>query len=114
MAATDDDIAAIRAWIGDEPEDETEIQVVWARANGVYGSALEILRRRRAALIAEPIKLGIDGEITEDRTENLKALVSLIDELTPLAAAESANETVAPVGYVTTSTLVRPDRPRRR
>lgn len=119
MHATAGDLIAVRGWIGPDitgvgPTD-AQIQESWDRLGTTAKVALEFTRVARSRMLSEPIKLVIDGEITEDRTANLAALNQDIETLSRLVAVDDAHLSHTPstnAGYATTGTMIRPDRSR--
>ena len=106
----DPHVSEIRSHIGiTVPPSDAALTAAYARLGSVEAVAAEILRQRRAELLANPLKFSLDGDYSEDRTENVKALERLIDSLdaavvTPTEAASTS---------VSVVTMVRPDLSRR-
>lgn len=109
MAASDTQLAEIREWIGDDPDDST-VQALWTAYGTVNRVSLSVLRRRRAALLADPAKLSIDGETSEDWTANLNALDSDIAALEGGVVTDTVDPDAA-AGFATVGQMVRTDRP---
>lgn len=109
---TPDEIAVIREWTGDEPNDPA-LEAIRLRVTSVLGVALSVLRSRRTVLLdTGPAKRGVDGEVNEDWSLNLKALDADIAALTRLVGAEDAGIATTP-GVATAGVLVRCDQPSR-
>lgn len=109
MAATTADLEAIRSWVGDTPSDSS-IQSTWVAAGEtVEATALSILRRRRANLVADPLKFGADGDWSQDATANLKALDADIATLDSLVSTVDLS---GGLPTVTTSKLLHPGQAR--
>lgn len=92
-AITAEDIEDIRDWVGVEPADSV-IEAAWARA-GEHSdrTALVILRRRRADLIATPGKFSVEGDYSQDTTANLDRLDRQIARLERLVPGETDEST---------------------
>jgi hypothetical protein len=112
MAATANQLAEIREWVGDDTDDPTDstLTTLWDRLGSVPGVARAVLRARLSEYLAEPVKLSIDGEISEDRTANIAVLRALLVRLDSEVDAVDAG--VAP-GVATVGALVRCDQPAR-
>ncbi|WP_327073243.1 hypothetical protein OG196_14450 [Kitasatospora purpeofusca] len=63
-----------------------------ARLGTARNVALEVLAERRAALLAEPLRLVVDGVVTMDRTGNLTGLER---QITALQDATGPDDTPA-------------------
>ncbi|TQF05541.1 hypothetical protein E6W39_29075 [Kitasatospora acidiphila] len=80
--------------------DHTDLATRYARLGTARSVAAEILAERRARLLAEPLRLVVDGVITTDNTANLagleRQLASLADAIAPddPAAAEDGHQLV--------------------
>ena len=75
----------------------------------MYATALEVLRERRANLVANPLNVTLVGDYSEDASKNLAALDADLASLEELAAVE-ANDPGE--GSITFGQLTRPDRER--
>lgn len=91
MAASADELAAIRAWVGSTPDD-TAVNAKWDRLLSVEAVALEILRGRRADYEASPASLSVSGEFSMGVGDNIKSLTA------DIAALELAVASGSPVG----------------
>lgn len=92
----EDDIEAVRDWVGATPDDGTIVGVV-ARAGSPHAAALSILRRRRADILAAPAVLSEDGGLSRTWTENLSALAAQISRLEGIVGEAAAGPTGAAV-----------------
>lgn len=94
MAATADELAAIRAWVGAAPDDAT-LQVQWTRQADVYAVSLDVLRARLADLITT-VDLDVDGFVREGapNAEQIKALRSMIATLEGLVPTDELDPDV--------------------
>lgn len=82
MAITAEEIAEVRAHIGDdEPPTDADITTAFDRLGSVEAVALEVIRKRLAAIRAKAMKFTADGDYTEDWSGNEKALVKQAAEL---------------------------------
>lgn len=75
-------LARIREHVGSRPDD-TAVETAFGLAgNGtIEAAALSILRARRADLLLNPTAFAVQGDYSENRTENLKALNARIADL---------------------------------
>ncbi|GAA0695198.1 hypothetical protein GCM10010193_57420 [Kitasatospora atroaurantiaca] len=66
----------VRAWLLAQlgPTDLTELSGRYERLRSARAVALEVLSERRARLLAEPLRLVVDGVVTMDQTGNLTGL----------------------------------------
>ena len=81
MALDADVLALLRVWVGSAPADATERAVQEAdfearydRLASVEAVALEVLRQRRADILADPAKGSIDGDASWDWQANIERL----------------------------------------
>lgn len=107
-ALGDPGVASVRAIIGNaDPPSDAAISAAVASV-GVQNAAIQFLRERRATLLANPLKVTLDGDYTEDWSANVKAL----DALIATVAKETEAAVAAVEGGLTTGRLVRPERAR--
>ncbi|WP_282795775.1 hypothetical protein [Streptomyces sp. CC224B] len=61
--------------------DTTDLDQRYARLHSLRAVALEVLRERRAALLAQPLKVALSGVVSVDTSGNVTALERQIAEL---------------------------------
>lgn len=101
MALDADVLAVLRSWVGETPDDAT-LEAKFDRLGSVAAVVLEVLRERRAALLAGPIEWTTEDGYRENNKENLKALDALISDVIGGAVGD-------PVARVTRTQLTRPE-----
>ena len=79
-ALTEDQIVAIRRFIGDEPVD-ADLQPMYVRYENLKGVVLEVLQTRRANLLASPLQFSVVGEYGQNARWNVEYLTDLIDKI---------------------------------
>ncbi|WP_435058513.1 hypothetical protein [Streptomyces sp. bgisy060] len=93
--------------------DTTDLETRYARLHALRAVALEVLRERRAALLAQPLKVTLTGVVSVDTSGNVAALDRQIAELedpaTPVPGEGTPGDPDAPVGSI----LYLRERPRR-
>ncbi|MFD5451193.1 hypothetical protein [Streptomyces sp. NPDC127100] len=76
--------------------DTTDLETRYARLHSLRAVALEVLRERRATLIAQPLKVTLSGVVSVDTSGNVTVLDRLIAELedptTPVPGEETPGE----------------------
>ena len=77
---TDAQYAYLKSQLGPEPSRQ-DLDVRYARLGTVRDVAVEVLRERRAALVADPLSLTINGVATVATVENVRAIERQIAEL---------------------------------
>ncbi|MFD9796785.1 hypothetical protein ACFWXK_38210 [Streptomyces sp. NPDC059070] len=79
MALTEPDLAYLRAQLGtvDQADAETRLR----RLGDVRMVAVEILRERRATLVADPLTVTVQGVATVNNAENVRALERQIADI---------------------------------
>lgn len=111
-AATDDQHAAVRRWVGADETDPTRTTIdAWIEREGTTDkAALAILQTRRASILTGPSSWSASGDYSENWRDTLAALDDLIGQLEAVVAAADLAAGVAlpdsPVGCLT-----RGDRP---
>ncbi|MFC4512207.1 hypothetical protein [Streptomyces ehimensis] len=70
--------------------DTTDLQTRYLRLRSARAVALEILNERLAKLLAEPLKVSVNGVVTVDQTTNVSALERRI---TAVAADTAPDDT---------------------
>lgn len=100
---SDEDLAYIRSRIGTAvPPSDVELATTLKRLGTPADVVLEVLEGRWATLVSQPTKLSLEGDMSIDTSENLKALK---EQLVAARVATGAKPLV--VGH-----LIRSDRPR--
>ncbi|GAA1111353.1 hypothetical protein [Streptomyces javensis] len=93
--------------------DTTDLEQRYARLHSLRAVALEVLRERRATLLAQPLKVALSGVVSVDTSGNVAALDRQIEELedpaTPVPGEETPGEGDGPGGGM----LYLRERPRR-
>jgi len=89
-----DQVAWLLSHVGVDA-DMADLAARFARLGRVRAVALEVLRERHAALLADPLRVTVSGVVTVDNVENLRALER------QLAAVESgdAPDVAEPSGH---------------
>ncbi|MGW6393338.1 hypothetical protein ACWFR1_23155 [Streptomyces sp. NPDC055103] len=92
-------LAWLRAQLG-TTADEQDLTARYTRLGRARAVAVEVLGERRAALLAEPLRMTVDGVVTIDQSNNLagleRQLAGLADLIAPddLAAGEASVDLV--------------------
>ncbi|MFE0640126.1 hypothetical protein ACFW2Y_00640 [Streptomyces sp. NPDC058877] len=84
---------AVRTWLLAQlgPEtDMTDLEARYTRLGTARAVALEVLAERRAGLLAEPLRLTVDGVMTVDNSGNLTGLER---QITSVSGAVAPDET---------------------
>lgn len=58
--------------------DVADLESRYRRLGSVKAVALEVLAERRAALLADPLRVTVDGVVTTDHSENLRGIERVI------------------------------------
>lgn len=90
---------ATRAWLLAElgtTTDPADLDARYLRLRAARAVALEVLRERRQALLAQPLKVTVTGVIAVDYGANIAALERQIAALADPAAAPAPDETPPP------------------
>lgn len=75
MALTTDELATIRAEIGDAtPPTDVTLDAIFVRVESVAGVVREVLSKRLADLLARPTSFTIPGDYSESRAGQIEAL----------------------------------------
>lgn len=91
MTVTAEELAEIRAHIGDDtPPTDADLDAAFVRLGSVEAVALEVIRKRLAAIRAKAMKFTAEGDYTEDWSGNEKALAK---QAADLAAAVPTTNT---------------------
>ncbi|MEW1659752.1 hypothetical protein [Streptomyces sp. NPDC093707] len=80
-------LAWLRAQLG-AATDEQDLAARYARLGRARAVAAEILAERRAKLLADPLRMTVDGVVTIDQSNNLAGLERQIAGLTDLVAPD--------------------------
>jgi hypothetical protein len=78
-ALTDAEYAYLRSELGDT--DRADLDRRHRRLGSVQAVALEVLRERRAALVADPLAVTVQGVATVNSAENVRAIERQIASL---------------------------------
>ncbi|MQY11442.1 hypothetical protein SRB5_15600 [Streptomyces sp. RB5] len=82
---TPDVLAWLHAQLG-PTIDPTDLEARYTRLGSARDVALEVLTERRARLLADPLRLTVDGVVTIDNTNNLTGLerqIAAVEQATP-------------------------------
>lgn len=82
---------AVRAWLLAQlgpTTDTTDLDARYARLTSARAVANEILAERRAKLLADPLRMTVDGVVTIDQSNNLAGLERQITALVDLVAPD--------------------------
>ncbi|MEW2259829.1 hypothetical protein [Streptomyces sp. NPDC047869] len=97
-------LAWLRAQLG-PATDEKDIAARYARLGRAHDVAAEVLTERRVALLAEPLRMTVDGVVTIDQSNNLAGLERQIAGLQDLVAPDDLPPGEASAGLVTASLM---------
>ncbi|MER6330129.1 hypothetical protein ACFUS2_06110 [[Kitasatospora] papulosa] len=97
-------LAWLRAQLG-PATDEQDIAARYARLGRAHDVAAEVLTERRAALLAEPLRMTVDGVVTIDQSNNLAGLERQIAGLQDLVAPDDLAPGEASADLVTAPLL---------
>ena len=82
---------AVRAWLLAQlgpTTDTADLDARYARLTSARAVANEVLAERRAKLLAEPLRMTVDGVVTIDQSNNLAGLERQITALVDLVAPD--------------------------
>ncbi|WP_329317939.1 hypothetical protein [Streptomyces sp. NBC_01262] len=82
---------AVLAWLLAQlgtSSDQTDLATRYARLSSARAVVLEVLAERRAKLLAEPLRLTVDGVVTLDSSNNLTGVERQITALAELTAPD--------------------------
>lgn len=91
--------AAVLAWLQAQlgkTTDPTDLEARYTRLGSAKAVALEVLAERRAKLLADPLRLTVDGVVTLDSSNNLTGLERQIADVQDATAPDET----APSGDV--------------
>lgn len=100
MALSQAQLSSLRGYVGDTPTD-AELDALYDLHQSVEVVAHLVLSQRLQTMQADALRVDLQGDITEDWTENYKALERTVARLAPLARVGAP---------ITTGRLVRPSR----
>ncbi|WP_328769402.1 hypothetical protein [Streptomyces sp. NBC_00286] len=83
MSLTDAEYAYLRSELGEA--DRTDLDARHRRLGSLSAAVLEVLRERKAALVADPLNVTVQGVATVNNAENVKALERQITTLEKVA-----------------------------
>ncbi|KPI15688.1 hypothetical protein OK074_2133 [Actinobacteria bacterium OK074] len=72
MSLTDAEYAYLRSELGEA--DRVDLDGRYQRLGSLQAVAMEVLRERKAALVADPLAVTVQGVATVNNAENVKAL----------------------------------------
>ncbi|WEH18111.1 hypothetical protein [Streptomyces sp. VNUA24] len=91
---------AVRAWLLAQlgpTTDTSDLDARYARLASARAVANEVLAERRAQLLAEPLRMTVDGVVTIDQSNNLvgleRQIMALVDLVAPDELAEGEERT---------------------
>lgn len=105
MPLTTEQIAAVRAWVGQDVSDQT-LHDRFDRLGSVDATVLEELRTQLTALNAQPGSLSLPSGLSVTTQSNAQVLERLIKEFRNAPSLDSPQEGVK----ASVAKLVRPDR----
>ncbi|MET7530174.1 hypothetical protein [Streptomyces goshikiensis] len=82
---------AVLAWLLAQlgpTTDQTDLTARYARLGSAREVAREVLSERRANLLAEPLRMTVDGVVTIDQSNNLQGLERQLAALTDTSAPD--------------------------
>ncbi|MDX2820468.1 hypothetical protein PV416_05055 [Streptomyces ipomoeae] len=86
---------AVRAWLLAQlgpTTDTSDLDARYARLTSARAVASEVLAERRAKLLADPLRMTVDGVVTIDQSNNLAGLERQITALVDLVAPDELAE----------------------
>jgi hypothetical protein len=81
--------------------DPADLERRYFRLRSVRAVALEVLGERRAKLLADPLKVTVDGVVTMDLQENLRGIERQFEQVRQAPAPDDQEEEEEPVMAVT-------------
>ncbi|WP_145497500.1 hypothetical protein [Streptomyces sp. CFMR 7] len=93
--------------------DQADLERRFFRLRTARGVALEVLGERRAKLLADPLKVTVDGVVTMDLQENLRGIERQIEQVRQAPAPddpaeeEEDSEQLIQVSWLTPARLYR-------
>lgn len=98
-----------RSWLLAQlgPEtDPADLERRFFRLRSVRAVALEVLGERRARLLADPLKVSVDGVVTMDLQENLRGIERQIDAVRQAPGPDDPEGEVADGATLATTLMV--------
>ncbi|MFF9403474.1 hypothetical protein [Streptomyces sp. NPDC014744] len=95
MSLTDAEYAYLRSELGEA--DRPDLDARYQRLGSLQAVAIEVLRKRRAALVSDPLAVTVQGVATVNNAENVKALERQIAALEDNAPNENAYVSPVPL-----------------
>ncbi|WP_372407440.1 hypothetical protein [Streptomyces luteireticuli] len=95
MGLSESDFAYLRSQLG--TVDRADLDQRYARLGDLTAVALEVLRERKSALVADPLTVTVQGVATVSTAENVRALERQIADLAAAASAEAGARGSLPV-----------------
>ncbi|WP_328436565.1 hypothetical protein OHA71_03780 [Streptomyces sp. NBC_00444] len=95
MSLTDAEYAYLRSELGET--DRTDLDTRLQRLGSLQAVAVEVLRERKAALVADPLAVTVQGVATVNNAENVKAIERQIAALEDVTPDEGAYATPVPL-----------------
>jgi hypothetical protein len=99
---------AVRAWLLAQlgpTTDTADLDARYARLSSARAVANEVLAERRAKLLADPLRMTVDGVVTIDQSNNLAGLERQITALVDLVAPDEFSEGEGSTDLVTAPLL---------
>ncbi|WP_406438986.1 hypothetical protein OHB14_51825 [Streptomyces sp. NBC_01613] len=72
--------------------DPADLERRFFRLRSAHAVALEILGERRAKLLADPLKITVDGVVTMDLQENLRGIERQIEQVRQAPAPDASDD----------------------
>ncbi|MER6378959.1 hypothetical protein ABT274_02875 [Streptomyces sp. NPDC001127] len=95
MMLTDAEYAYLRSELGDV--DRGDLGMRYRRLGSVEAVAVEVLRERKAALVADPLAVTVQGVATANNAENFRAIERQMVSITETAAVGDVAAAILPV-----------------
>ncbi|MDH6499511.1 hypothetical protein [Streptomyces sp. SAI-149] len=98
----------VRAWLLAQlgpTTDTSDLDARYARLTSARAVANEVLAERRAKLLADPLRMTVDGVVTIDQSNNLAGLERQITGLVDLVAPDELAEGDESIDLVTAPLL---------
>ncbi len=90
--------------------DPADLERRFFRLGSACAVALEVLGERRARLLADPLKVTVDGVVTMDLQENLRGIERQIEQVRQTPAPDAPNDESEAAVPVVTATWLTPAR----
>jgi len=102
-----------RSWLLAQVGPDTEsadLERRFFRLRSVRAVVLEVLGERRARLLADPLKVTVDGVVTMDLQENLRGIERQIEQVRQTPAPDEPSDESEAAASVVTATWLTPAR----